>query len=274
VPPERRGFAVALILSGLTVSNILGVPLGTAIGTWLGWRATFWAVGVVGLLATLIIAVWLPANAGNGATRGSMLTEFKALGRQQVVTSLLIAVLSMIGQYSLFTYIAPLLRDVTGLDVGLIPWILLLYGVGATIGVFIGGRLADWSIRPAMLLLLCLQVLGFTGVYFAAPYPILMAVTVILWGGVNFAVGSPLQSRILSWAADAPNLASTLIPTGFNIGIAVGAYLGASMLENGYGYGDLPLVGSFCMVISALIAVASFVWEDRVGDRPPTPIAA
>jgi DHA1 family inner membrane transport protein len=274
VPPERRGFAVALILSGLTVSNILGVPLGTAIGTWLGWRATFWAVGVVGLLATLIIAVWLPTNAGNDANKGSMLTEFKALGRQQVVTSLLIAVLSMIGQYSLFTYIAPLLRDVTGLDVGLIPWILLLYGVGATIGVFIGGRLADWSIRPAMLLLLCLQVLGFTGVYFAAPYPILMAVTVILWGGVNFAVGSPLQSRILSWAADAPNLASTLIPTGFNIGIAVGAYLGASMLENGYGYGDLPLVGSFCMVISALIAVASFVWEDRVGDRPPTPIAA
>ena len=274
VPEDRRGFAVALILSGLTVSNILGVPAGTAIGNALGWRATFWAVGVLGLLATIATAVFLPASAGQGATTGSFMREFKALGRQQIVTSLAIVVLVMIGQYSLFTYIAPLLIEITMLDKDTVPWILLLFGVGSTIGVFIGGRLADWKLMPSLIVIMLLQAAIYMAIYFASPYAIVMAVTVIAWGGVNFAFGSPVQSRVLAWAADAPNLASALIPTGFNIGIAIGAVLGAALLENGFGYRNLPWIGAGALLLAVAIAILSYVWEKRSGAVPPLAIDA
>lgn len=274
VPEDKRGFAVALILSGLTVSNILGVPGGTAIGNALGWRATFWAVGALGLLATIGAALFLPATAGNAATSGSFLREFKALGRQQIVSSLLIVILAMIGQYSLFTYIAPLLREVTGLDQAVVPWVLLLYGVGSTIGVFIGGRLADWKLMPSLIIILALQAVMFTLLYFVSPFALAMAIAVIAWGGVNFAFGSPVQSRVLAWAADAPNLASALIPTGFNIGIAIAAILGSTLLENGFGYQNLPLIGAVALLLAVVVAVVSYGWELRSGAVPPVPAGA
>lgn len=274
VAPEKRGFAVALILSGLTVSNILGVPGGTAIGNALGWRATFWAVGAIGLVATLAVAVFLPRNAAASTTSGSFLREFKVLARPPIIACLFIVVLVMIGQYSLFTYIAPLLTEVTGLDVGLIPWLLLLYGVGSTIGVFIGGRLADWRLMPSLITILALQAVMFTTLYFVSPYPMAMAVATILWGGVNFAFGSPVQSRVLAWAADAPNLVSALIPTGFNIGIAIGAVLGANLIDGGYGYGVLPLIGAVCSALAAGIAILSAIWDRSTGAQPPVPAAA
>lgn len=274
VPEDRRGFAVALILSGLTVSNILGVPGGTAIGNALGWRATFWAVGALGLIATIGAALFLPATAGNAATSGSFLREFKALGRQQIVSSLLIVILAMIGQYSLFTYIAPLLREVTGLDQAIVPWILLLYGVGSTIGVFVGGRLADWKLMPSLIVILALQAVMFTTLYFVSPFALAMAIAVIAWGGVNFAFGSPVQSRVLAWAADAPNLASALIPTGFNIGIAIAAILGSTLLENGFGYQNLPLIGTVALLLAVIVALVSYTWEQRTGATPPVPAGA
>lgn len=269
VPAEKRGFAVALILSGLTVSNILGVPGGTAIGNAIDWRATFWAVGALGLVATIAVALFLPSAAGQSSTTGSFLREFKALGRQQIITSLIISILVMVGQYSLFTYIAPLLLEVTQLDAGVVPWVLLLYGVGATIGVFIGGRLADWKLMPSLIAILMTQAVAFTGLYLVSPYPLVMAVMVVIWGGVNFAFGSPLQSRILTWAGDAPNLASALIPTGFNIGIAIGAVFGAALLENGFGYRNLPLIGTAALVIAVLIAIYSYWLELRRSDILP-----
>lgn len=271
VPPDRRGFAMALILSGLTVSNVLGVPGGTAIGTALGWRATFWAVGLLGLLASLVIAAVLPARAGESASKGSFRREFAALGRQQVFLGFTIAILVMVGQYSLFTYIAPLLLTVTHLPVEAIPAILLLYGAGSTIGVFIGGRLADWRLVPSLIAILCLQVVLFIGLYFASPYAIPMSIAVILWGGANFAFGSPLQSRMLMWAADAPNLTSALIPAGFNIGIAVGAILGAGLIEAGMGYQSLPLIGAISLALATIIAVWSGLWERRSAGHPPLP---
>ena len=273
VPAERRGFAMALILSGLTVSNILGVPGGTAIGTALGWRATFWAVGLFGLVATLAIAALLPTHAGAASSKGSFRREFAALGRQQVYLGFLVAILVMVGQYSLFTYIAPLLLTVTGLGADQLPLLLLLYGLGATIGVFIGGRLADWRLLPSLIAILAAQVFLFTGLYFITPYAIPMAVGVIFWGGANFAFGSPLQSRMLLWAGDAPNLTSALIPTGFNIGIAVGAVLGAAMIDAGLGYENLPLIGVASAVLATLIALISAMLERRSNAVPPLPHA-
>lgn len=271
-PADRRGFAMALILSGLTVSNVLGVPGGTAIGTAFGWRATFWAVGILGLLASLVIAAVLPPNAGASASHGSFRREFAALGRQQVYLGFSIAILVMIGQYSLFTYIAPLLLTVTGLGAEAIPAILLLYGVGATIGVFIGGRLADWRLMPSLITILSLQVALFVSLFFASPHALPMFVAVTLWGGATFAFGSPLQSRMLMWAADAPNLTSALIPAGFNIGIAVGAILGAGLLDAGMGYQYLPLIGAVSLTLATIIAIWSGLWEQQANSSPPMPV--
>lgn len=274
VPPEKRGFAVALILSGLTVSNILGVPGGTAIGNVLGWRATFWTVGIIGLLATLTVAFFLPRGAASATTAGDFAREFKVLGRQQIVASLLIVILVMIGQYSLFTYITPLLTNITGLPTATVPWLLLLYGVGSTIGVFVGGRLADWKLMPSLIAILTLQAVMFATIFFVSPYAIVMAIATILWGGVNFAFGSPVQSRVLAWAADAPNLASALIPTGFNIGIAIGAILGANVIASGPGYAYLPLIGAISSALAAFVAIVSNMLDKRQGLLPPVAIAA
>ena len=274
VSPEKRGFAVALILSGLTVSNILGVPGGTAIGNVLGWRATFWAVGALGLAATLAVAFFLPRNAAAGTNTGSFVREFKVLGRQQIVASLFIVILAMIGQYSLFTYIAPLLIEVTGVDTATVPWLLLLYGVGSTIGVFVGGRLADWNLMPSLIAILALQALMFLTLYLVSPNPLAMAVAIIVWGGTSFAFGSPVQSRVLAWAADAPNLASALIPTGFNIGIAMAAILGAGLIDAGFGYRVLPLVGLVSAALAAGLAILSHLWDRSTGATPPLPAAA
>lgn len=273
VRDDQRGMAVALILAGLTVSNIVGVPAGAAIGNAFGWRATFWAMFILGLVALAAMAVLLPRTAGVMTRPAGLLNEVKVLGRQQVWTTLLIMLMLMMCQFVPFTYIAPMLQEVTGLDPATVPWVLLANGVGATIGVWLGGKLADWKLMQSLIVLLSVQAVVIGMMYVASPYPIPMVIVVIIWGGVNFAVGTPIQTRILSWTADAPNLASSLIPAGFNVGIALAAFVGGVILNAGYGYRDLPLVGVAAMIAAVAVAVLSWTAEKRSGDRPPAPIA-
>jgi MFS transporter, DHA1 family, inner membrane transport protein len=274
VPPERRGFAVALILSGLTVSNVIGVPLGAAIGNFWGWRATFWSMGLLGLLAGAAILLWVPRTHGAAGTRPKFSREIGVLGRQQAWTSLILMLMLMLGQFVPFTYIAPMLQDVTGLDANWIPLVLLLNGVGSTIGVFLGGRLADWNLMPSLITMLALQAVMLVVMYLLSPYPVPMVAVVLVWGALNFAIGAPIQTRILSWTADAPSLASSLIPSGFNIGIAAAASLGAAMLNAGLGYRSLPLVGAVALAVAVVVALISHGWEKRSGGVPPSPTNA
>lgn len=274
VPPERRGFAVALILSGLTVSNVIGVPLGAAIGNFWGWRATFWSMGLLGLLAGAAILLFVPRTRDDATARPKFSAQIGVLGRQQAWTSLILMLMLMIGQFVPFTYIAPLLQDVTGLDTGWIPVVLLLNGVGSTVGVFLGGRLADWKLMPSLIAMLALQAVVLALLYLAAPYPLPMVATVFVWGALNFAIGTPIQTRILSWTADAPSLASSLIPSGFNVGIAMAASLGAAMLNAGLGYRSLPLAGAVALAIAVVVALISYGWEQRSTAMPPLPAGA
>lgn len=269
VRPEQRGMAVALILAGLTVSGIVGVPIGTAIGNAFGWRATFWAMFFLGIVAAVAMALLLPRGTGASAAPAGFRNEVRVLGRQQVWTCLVIMLMLMLCQFVPYTYIAPLLVEVTGLDASLVPWVLLLNGLGATIGVFIGGRLAGRRLMPSLIAMLALQAIVLVAVYAASPYPIPMVAALTVWGGINFAIGTPIQTRILSWTADAPNLASSLIPSGFNVGIAIAASLGAMMLSAGLPYRSLPLVGVGSMVVAVLVATASYAWEKRSGAIPP-----
>ena len=274
VRKEQRGMAVALILGGLTVSNIVGVPAGTAIGNVWGWRSTFWAMFVLGIIATIGMTALLPRSAGVSAVASGLRSEVRVLGRQQVWTSLILMLMLMIGQFVPFTYIAPLLHEVTGLDAGLVPWVLLLNGVGSTLGVFVGGKLADRRLMPSLITMLALQAVVLAVIYAVSPYPLPMVAAITVWGGLNFAIGTPIQTRILGWTADAPNLASSLIPSGFNVGIALAAFVGATMLNGGYGYRSLPLIGIAAMIVATVVALLSYLSERRAGTTPPVPAAS
>ncbi|BCH30384.1 MFS transporter [Mesorhizobium sp. L-8-10] len=274
VREEQRGMAVALILSGLTVSNVIGVPVGTAIGNLWGWRATFWVMCIIGVASIAAMVALLPSKAGPARRPVGFAKEVRVLGRQQVWTSLILMLMLMIGQFGPFTYIAPLLQEVTGLDESWVPFVLLANGLGATIGVFLGGRLADWKLMPALISMLALQSAMLAVIYAVSPYPLAMIAAVVVWGGLNFAIGTPIQTRILTWTADASNLASSLIPAGFNVGIALAASLGAAVLGAGYGYRILPLIGASAMVVATAVALVSYAIERRDNDAPPLPAPA
>lgn len=271
VRPEQRGMAVALILAGLTVSSVVGVPLGTAIGNVFGWRATFWAMFILGVIAIAAMAVLLRQSTGAVSAPAGLRNEVRVLGRQQVWTCLVIMLMLMICQFVPYTYITPLLLEVTGIDAATVPWVLLLSGLGATAGVFIGGKLSERFLMPALMFLPVLQGVMLLIVYFVSPYPVPMVAALFMWSGINFAIGTPIQTRILTWTADAPNLASSLIPSGFNVGIAIAASLGAVLLNAGFGYRSLPLFGVAAMVVAAVVAIASYAWEKRAGMAPPVP---
>ncbi|MBN9036615.1 MAG: MFS transporter [Rhizobiales bacterium] len=273
VKPQQRGFAVAIVLAGLTVSNIIGVPAGAAIGNLYGWRATFWAMFGLGAVATVAMLLLLPAATAGAAAAAGFGREVRVLARQQVWTSLIMMLLLMIGQYVPFTYIAPMLRDVTGLSAAAIPVVLLVNGVGATLGVFAGGRLA--ALPHYMRLMVGLMVVqsGVLAIFYGvSPHPWPAIAAVLVWGCLNFTIGTLIQTRILGWAADAPNLASSLIPAGFNFGIAIAASIGGLLIDGGYGYRSLPVLGIFAMLAAAGVAALSWAQELRSG--VPSPAAA
>ncbi len=272
VREEKRGMAVAFVLAGLTVSNIVGVPAGAAIGNLFGWRATFWAMFALGIVATAAMIALLPRGGeSRAAAPAGLAGEVRVLGRQQVWSSLMLMLLLMIGQFVPYTYIAPLLQEVTGLSAATVPWVLLLNGIGATAGVFVGGRLAGWKPMQSLIALLVVQSAVLATMYAAAENALPMIAVIVLWGTINFSIGTPIQTRILTWTADAPNLASSLIPSGFNVGIAAASSIGALLLEAGFGYRSLPVLGIFAMLVAAGVAALSHAAEKRSGARPPLP---
>lgn len=259
VPPEKAGSAVAMLLAGITVANILGVPGGTAIGNMFGWRATFWAVGLLALASFLATAILLPADQPEAAhERASIAAQFKVLGRPVIFLSFAVIIVAMIGQFAVFTYIAPYLITVTQVPQDLVPWLLLLFGLGSTAGVFAGGRLADWKLMPSLLGMLVALAIVYAAMALSSYNAIAMGICILLWSGLSFGFGAPVQTRILKAAADAPNLASPLIPTAFNLGIALGASIGAAALEQGWGYVSLPWIGCVVSVAAAVIALMSW----------------
>ena len=263
VPPGKAGSAVGLLLAGLTVANILGVPGGTAIGQAFGWRATFWAVAVLGLIALVATAVLLPYDKPEHHEGGKLRRQVRALGRQTVYLTFATIIVSIIGQFALFTYIAPFLTEVTGVDPSAVPWLLLLFGLGSTAGVLLGGRLADRKLMPSLIGMLVGAGLVFLLMTLFGGQPVIMGILILLWSGVSFGFGTPAQSRILKAASDAPNLASSLIPTAFNIAIALGSGIGAYVLEHGWSYASLPAIGAVVSFAGAAIAAVSWIIERR-----------
>ena len=156
-----------------------------------------------------------------------------------------------------------LLITVTGIPEQAVPWLLLLFGLGSTAGVLLGGRLADWKLMPTHIGMLILSAVIYAVIGVVIHQPVAMGIAIFIWGGASFAFGAPAQTRVLRWTTDAPNLASPLIPTAFNIGIALGATIGSLALDRGLGYAALPWIGVVVSLLSLLIALASWSLERR-----------
>ena len=261
VEEKRRGFAVGLILAGLTVANIIGVPIGTAIGTAFGWRMTFAAVSGLGIVAFALIAVLVPSTGTGDTPHGNLAAELRVLTREPVWSSIAIIIVQTVGQFALFTYISPLLTTVSGISIDVVPWLLLLFGLGSTVGVLVGGRLADWKLMASLTGILFAQIVVYALMLPFDANPWIMGVLVLLWGSLAFAFGAPAQTRILINTRDAPLLASSLIPSSFNVAIALGAWLGGVLIDRGFGYGILPWVGVASAAGATAISAVSWARE-------------
>jgi DHA1 family inner membrane transport protein len=256
VEPRKKAQAIAIMFAGLTIANVLGVPFGTALGEAFGWRSTFFAVVAIGALAALALYAWLPRNMPIPAV--DLGREARSLGRVQVILAMLISVASSASLFSVFTYITPILENVTHLSPHDVTVMLLLFGAGLTVGNVIGGRLADWKLMPSVIgtLIFLIPVLGIFTFTSWAMLP--AAMTLFAWGVLAFALVSPLQTRVVDAAAGAPNLASTLNQGAFNFGNAIGAWAGGIGLTLGMSFDALPLMGVALSIMALLLTVTSY----------------
>ena len=242
VPPGRSASAVAAMFMGLTLANVVGVPLATWAGDQVGWRTAFWGIaglGGVTMLALRLTLPNLPAPAG-----GSALGELRALTRPTVLAALGLTVLGSSAMFTVFTYIAPILRNETGASTGFITGMLVTYGVGLTLGNWLGGKFADKSVDRTLLITLAGLSFILTAFAWLMPYPIPTSLLIFLWGMASFALVPPLQVRVMKAASDAPNLASAVNIGAFNLGNAIGAALGGGVIAVGFGLPAVALAGA------------------------------
>jgi DHA1 family inner membrane transport protein len=260
VAPGRRSSAIAAMLSGLTAANVAGVPLGTLLGQELGWRATFWAMAGLGLLAALATAALVPSMPGGGEAR----TQVGAFRDPSVWLALGLTALAFGAVYAPFTYVAPLMTDVAGWPSRALPWLLALFGLGLVLGNVLGARAADRRlmgtiIAASVAMLVVLVAFGWTSHdRFAA------AGTLFVLGVVAYATVPGLTTRVITAAdGDAQNLlASSAAVSAFNLGNAAGAYLGGRAITAGWGYDSTPLVGA-AMEAAALVLAAILLFVAR-----------
>lgn len=259
VPKEKRAGAIAIMFTGLTLANILGVPIGTFLGQAYGWRSTFWAITVIGAIAFVGIVLLVPKVA---SAASSLRQELGVLKRPAVHVALLMTVFGFGGVFTAFTYIAPILVDITGFSPGSVSYILVLFGVGITIGNIYGGKLADRKLFPSLLGILALLTVVLALFSLTALSKPLTLVTVFVLGIAAFGTVPGLQLHMLNTAKEAPTLASTLNIAAFNLGNALGAYIGGVVIELGFA-GGLPAV-PWVASLTTLIGILFTLWGARL----------
>ncbi|MGH1550001.1 MFS transporter [Leifsonia poae] len=263
VAPEKQARAIAVMFTGLTAANVLGVPFGTLLGQALGWRSTFWAITVIGVVALIGIAILVPRSAADRPTAG-LRGELSAFRSGQVWLSLAATVLGFGGMFGAFTYIAYTLTGVSGFPSAAVPWLLILFGLGLFAGNWVGGRLADRSIDRTLLWLLAALAVVLVAFALVAGLPVGAVIALVLMGAFGFATVPALQLRVLSYASHAPTLASGANIAAFNLGNALGAWLGGLTIAAGLGYTSPLWVGA-AMTVGALIVVAFAAGAARRG---------
>ncbi|MBX5166203.1 MULTISPECIES: MFS transporter [unclassified Rhizobium] len=247
VAEDRKARAVALMFTGLTLANVLGVPLGTAIGQAYGWRATFGVVTVIGVVTILGLIAILPRD--KQPENGSILREIAALRNGRLWLALSTTVFFAASMFALFTYLAPLLRDVTDVSPEGVTWTLFLIGLGLTIGNLVGGKLADWRLGATLAGVFAAIALTSIVFSYTSRFLIPAEITLFLWALASFAAVPALQVGVVSFGKDAPNLVSTINIGAFNTGNALGAWVGGLVIDAGFDLTRVPLAAALMALI-------------------------
>ncbi|MEU1725304.1 MFS transporter [Actinomadura sp. ATCC 39365] len=267
VAPHKKAGAIATMFTGLTVANVVGVPLGTFIGQAVGWRTTFAIVAVLGLVGLLGIAVLVPAMPRPEGTR--LRPELTAFRNPQVLLAMAMTVLGFGGVFAAITYVAPMMTQVAGYSADAVTWLLVLFGAGMFLGNLLGGRFADRALMP-----LLYTTLGGLAVVLAlftltAHDKVAAAASIFLVGALGFATVPPLQKRVLDQAHGAPTLASAVNIGAFNLGNALAAWLGGLVIAAGLGYTAPNWVGAILAAAALALAFWSAALERRAPAREP-----
>ncbi|MFA9283887.1 MFS transporter [Comamonas sp. SY3] len=242
VPKDKQASAIAAMFMGLTVANIGGVPAATWIGQQVGWRLAFAGTAALGLIT--IAALWMVLPKGEAGTRPDVRRELKVLTRPEVLLAMGTTVLGAGSMFTLYTYVAPVLTEITHASPGFIAFALVLIGVGFTIGNSLGGRLADWSLDGATRIILLALALIMVVLPWALGTHLGAGMGLVVWGAAAFGMVPPVQMRVMQAAAEAPGLASSVNVGAFNLGNAVGAALGGAVISQGLGYGAVAWAGA------------------------------
>lgn len=253
VPPNRQAGAVAAMFMGLTIANVVGVPLATWAGDALGWRASFWGIAAIGVGVMAALRLTLPQL--SAPTGGNIAAELRVLSRGSVLAALALTVIGSSAMFTVFTYIAPILREQTHASLGFVTAMLVTYGLGLTLGNWLGGKFADKSVDRTLIVTLASLSAILVAFAVAMPFAVPTSILVFLWGIASFALVPPLQVRVMGAAGDAPNLASAMNIGAFNLGNAIGAAVGGAVIAGGLGYPAVSLAGAVASGLGLLLVL-------------------
>jgi DHA1 family inner membrane transport protein len=260
VAPEKQARAIAIMFTGLTAANVLGVPFGTLLGQALGWRSTFWAITAIGVMALIGVAVLVPRST-DAAPGNGLLHELTAFRSGQVWLSIAVTVLGFGGMFGAFTYIAYTLTQVSGFASAAVPWLLIVFGIGMFVGNALGGRFADRALDKSLVIILAGLAVVLAAFAFVAGSQIATIAALLLMGFFGFATVAGLQMRVMTYADHAPTIASGANIAAFNLGNALGAWIGGLTITAGLGYTSPLWAGSLitagAVVVMAFAAVAA-----------------
>ncbi|MDP9988506.1 DHA1 family inner membrane transport protein [Arthrobacter oryzae] len=261
VPASRRGWAISMVMAGLSVSNVVGVPFATWLGQTFGWRLLFVLVGAIGLLALAMVWKFVPFQAAH--PDASIRRELGALKRLQVWLALLVGIVGFGGFFATYTYIAHTMTAVAGIPSALIPLVVALYGLGMVAGNIVGGRLADKSVMGTLYRVLPGVAVALVVYAVAAHWPWSAMVMVFVVGASGSMLIPALQTRLLDASPDAPSLASSLNHAALNVANALGAFLGGLVIALGWGFTAPALVGAVLALLGLGVALFSGLMERK-----------
>ncbi|MCB5184032.1 MFS transporter [Methylobacillus gramineus] len=254
-PPGQSGRALALMFTGLTLANVLGVPLGTLLGQETSWRIPFWTVAACGGLA--MYAIWRFIPDLSAMPKPDLRKEMHAVMQPNVLLAMAITAIGFAGVFTIFTYITPILEDMSGLMPHDVSFMLIAMGIAATIGLNIGGKMADWKLLPTIALSLAGMALMSIVFAWSMQYMLAAIITAFIWGLISFAVGPGLQTNAMAQAGDSPLMASTVNQSAFNLGNAGGAFLGGAVIHFGLGLPAVALASAAVAICGVLLTIYS-----------------
>ncbi|WP_228254972.1 MFS transporter [Ornithinimicrobium avium] len=260
-PPGRGGRAVGTVMLGLPIAMVAGVPLGTWAGQVLGWQVAYWAVAAIGVLTAVLVRAWVPVFPADH--RQSFGTELRAFGGLQFWLTMLVGAVGFGGMFAMYSYIAPVVEQVTGLGRSWVPVFLLVHGAFSVVGTWLGGRLSDWSVLRTLLLMGLLSAGSLLAFWQTARWtvPALTTLSVIAVSGSAWVIA--LQLRLMSVAGPARTLGAAMNHSSLNVANALGAYLGGLVIAAGYGLRAPSLVGAGLSVAGLAVLGLSLLLHRR-----------